>query len=116
MGRSVPKDIDEEVGGDDGRLRLLLHAADPDGLARARRAAASTLAETPDAEVMIVANGRAIAAIMANPDATTDPLTRLCETSLKAMGATAPAGMTTVPRALLEISRRVWAGWHYVKS
>ena len=94
---------------------ILLHAPTPEGLARARSNARNALAAAPDTRIEIVANAGGVAAALADPDAATDPLLRLCRNSLRGQGLD-PGDLATVPVAVLHIARRQSEGWAYIRA
>ncbi|WP_458526610.1 DsrE family protein [Onishia taeanensis] len=96
-------------------LKVLLHAPTPGSLTRARRNAVNFQAARPDAEVLIVANGGGVAAALETPDATTDPLLRLCHNSLVAQGLENPAGIEEVEAAVVTLAEHQAAGWAYIR-
>ncbi|MCK2185183.1 hypothetical protein [Halomonas getboli] len=96
-------------------LRVLLHAPTADGLARARRNARNLLNARPEAEVLIVANGAAVAAALAEPDATDERL-RLCRNSLKAQGLENPDGIAEVDAAVVTLAELQMDGWAYIRA
>lgn len=96
-------------------LRVLLHAPTADGLARARRNARNLLNARPGAEVLIVANGGAVAAALAEPD-DTDARLRLCRNSLKAQGLENPHGIAEVEAAVVTLAELQQDGWAYIRA
>lgn len=97
-------------------LNVLLHAPTADGLARARRNAANLLAARPDAELLIVANGAAVAAALASPDAASDGYLRLCRNSLTAQGLDNTAGIAEVEAAVVTLAELQQQGWQYIRA
>ena len=75
--------------------RILIHAPTKRALARARRNARNVLAMRPDAKVEIVVNAGGAAAAIAEPDADSDAMTRVCENSLAAQSITPPDSVRT---------------------
>ncbi|MCS4502509.1 hypothetical protein NYO91_00310 [Arhodomonas aquaeolei] len=96
-------------------LRVLLHAPTPEALARARRNAANLLSARPGAEVRIIANGAAVAAALATPDATDNHL-RLCRNSLAAQGLENTAGVEEVDAAVVTLAELQADGWAYIRA
>lgn len=96
-------------------LRVVIHAADAESLARARSNAANLKADVDDAEIEIVINAAAVAAAIETPHATDGHL-RVCENTLRNKGLTAPADWARVPAAITHLVRRQQAGWAYVRA
>ncbi|EAZ97445.1 hypothetical protein [Marinobacter sp. ELB17] len=96
-------------------LRVLLHAPTAEALARARRNAANLQNARPDAEVLIIANGAAVATALATPDAT-DSLLRLCRNSLVAQGLDNTRGLVEVEAAVVTLAERQVEGWVYIRA
>ncbi|ROO30475.1 hypothetical protein SAOR_01255 [Salinisphaera orenii MK-B5] len=99
----------------DDRLRVVIHAADAESLARARSNAANLQADVADAEIEIVINAAAVAAAIRAPHAT-DAHLRVCENTLRNKDLTAPAEWLRVPAAITHLARRQQAGWAYVRA
>lgn len=96
-------------------IRLLIHAPTPGALERARRNAANLKKAAPDAVVEIVANAGAVGAALAEPHAT-DAYLLLCQNTLAATGASAPASLQVVGAAVLHIAQRQADGWAYMRA
>ncbi|MBB3140475.1 DsrE family protein [Halomonas organivorans] len=96
-------------------LRVLLHAPTAESLSRARRNARNLQRARPEAEVLIVANGGAVAAALAEPDDTDDRL-RLCRNSLVAQGLDNPKGLTEVEAAVVTLAELQTDGWAYIRA
>ena len=96
-------------------LRVLLHAPTAEALGRARRNARNLLQARPDAELLIVANGAAVAAALATPDDTDDRL-RLCRNSLAAQGLDNARGLAEVEAAVVTLAEYQAAGWGYIRA
>ncbi|SAI40672.1 Uncharacterized conserved protein [Bordetella ansorpii] len=96
-------------------IRLLIHASTPEALQRARRNAANLLKAEPSAQVEIVVNAGAVAAALAQPDAT-DTHLAVCANTLAAGGLQAPEGLTVVSAAVLHLARRQQEGWAYMHA
>ncbi|MCH4565191.1 MULTISPECIES: DsrE family protein [Halomonas] len=96
-------------------LRVLLHAPTPQALGRARRNARNLLDARPAAEVLIIANGGAVAAALAQSD-DTDPHLRLCRNSLKAQGLDNAAGIGEIDAAVVTLAERQAEGWAYIRA
>lgn len=96
-------------------IQLLIHAPTPASLDRARRNAANLKKADPQARVEIVANAGAVAAALAEPHPTDEHLV-LCQNTLTATGATAPAHLQTAPAAVLHIAQRQADGWAYMRA
>lgn len=97
-------------------LQLLIHASDEASLSRARSNARNLLAAAPGAHCEIVANGEAVLVAIETPDPHTDGLLRLCGNTLRNKGLEAPAGLKTVPAAVLHLAERQAAGWQYIRA
>lgn len=97
-------------------LRVVLHAPTAAALKRARSNARNLLRAEPDATVRIIANAEAAAAALTTPDADTDRHLALCLNSLNAQGLEAPAGIATVPAAVVELARLQADGWAYIRA
>jgi NitT/TauT family transport system ATP-binding protein len=97
-------------------LRVVLHAPTRDSLDRARRNAANLLAERPDAEVRIVANGAGVAQALEHPSEATDGLLSLCRNSLNAQNLANPAGLSEVTAAVLTLAELQAEGWSYIRT
>ncbi|MGI4848496.1 MAG: hypothetical protein ACRYGK_10245, partial [Janthinobacterium lividum] len=63
----------------------------------------------------LVVNAGAAAAALEHPDAL-DAHLRICRNSLHARGLDAPAGISTVPAAVLHIAQRQAQGWGYLRA
>jgi|GEM_PF-533943 len=114
--KADPIDLEPDFDEADGPVRLLLHAPTVAALQRARQNAISTLADDPDAEILIIASSKAVLDALQQPDPATQAFTRVCAKSLKSLEIDAPEDTSTVPAAMTEISRRVWSGWVYVRA
>ncbi|WP_323718114.1 DsrE family protein [Paracoccus aminovorans] len=97
-------------------LQLVIHAPDEASLARARSNARNLLAAAPDARCEIVVNAEAVVAAIALRDPATDGLVRLCGNTLRNKDLEAPAGLKTVPAAVLHLAERQAAGWQYIRA
>ncbi|MBZ9567049.1 hypothetical protein [Modicisalibacter tunisiensis] len=97
-------------------LRVLLHAPTADGLARARRNARNLVKARDDAQVLIVANGAAVPAALAEPDPVTDRWLRLCRNTLTAQGLDNTAGHEEVEAAVVFLAERQADGWAYIRA
>jgi len=97
-------------------LEVVLHAPPPAALARARRNLLNLLEEAPDAAVVLVANGDAVAAALATPDAATDRHLRLCRRTLERLDLVPPEGIATVDAAVHELARLQHRGWAYIRA
>lgn len=97
-------------------LRVLLHAPTADGLARARRNARNLVTSRPGAEVLIVANGAAVPAALAEPDPGSDDRLRLCRNTLAAQGLDNPAGLEEVEAAVVFLAECQADGWAYIRA
>lgn len=97
-------------------LRVVIHAPTAAALKRARSNARNLLRAEPDAEVRIIANAEAAATAVTTPDAETDRHLALCRNSLNAQGLEAPAGIATVPAAVVELVRLQANGWAYIRA
>lgn len=97
-------------------LRVVLHAPTPDALERARRNSVNLLKARPDSEVLIVANGKAVAAALAHPDAASDDLLLLCRNSLTAQNLSNDAGLSEVEAAIVTLAELQADGWAYVRA
>ncbi|WP_136247126.1 DsrE family protein [Halomonas borealis] len=96
-------------------LRVLLHAPTAEALTRARRNARNLQHARPAAEVLIIANGGAVAAALAEPDASDDRL-RLCRNSLAAQGLDNPHGIAEVEAAVVTLAEYQRDGWAYIRA
>lgn len=96
-------------------IQLLIHAPTPGSLERARRNAANLHKADPQAQVEIVANAGAVAAALADAHPTDAHLV-LCQNTLAATGAQAPAHIKTVSAAVLHIAQRQADGWAYMRA
>lgn len=96
-------------------IQLLIHAPTPGSLDRARRNAANLHKADPEARVEIVANAGAVAAALADAHPTDTHLV-LCQNTLTATGAAAPAHIRTVSAAVLHIAQRQTEGWAYMRA
>lgn len=96
-------------------IQLLIHAPTPASLERARRNAANLKKADPQASVEIVANAGAVAAALGEPHSTDEHLL-LCQNTLTATGAQAPAHIQTVAAAVLHIAQRQQDGWAYMRA
>jgi NitT/TauT family transport system ATP-binding protein len=96
-------------------LRVLLHAPTAEALTRARRNAVNLHNARPDAEVLIIANGSAVATALATPDAT-DSLLRLCRNSLVAQRLDNTRELAEVEAAVVTLAERQANGWAYIRA
>ncbi|KAA2316305.1 hypothetical protein DL237_08700 [Pseudooceanicola sediminis] len=97
-------------------ISLLIHAPEPDALARARNNARNLLKAAPDARCEIVVNAAAVAAALEHPDPETDALLRICGNTLARTGRSAPEGLTVVTAAVLHLAERQRDGWQYMRA
>ncbi|SOC51863.1 Intracellular sulfur oxidation protein, DsrE/DsrF family [Chromohalobacter canadensis] len=97
-------------------LRVVLHAPTADGLARARRNALNLTRARPDTEVLIVANGGAVAAALDTPDPTTDAWLRLCRNTLTAQSLENPGSLEEVEAAVVTLTELQAQGWAYIRA
>ena len=100
------------------KLRVTIHAPEPDALLRAQSNARNLLAVAPDAEIEIVANAAGVSAFLDAPEAdpAIAPLVRLCANTLQRMGREAPQNVRTVPAAIEHLVLRQTQGWAYVRA
>lgn len=96
-------------------IQLLIHAPTAASLERARRNAVNLKKADPQASVEIVANAGAVAAALSEPHPTDEHLL-LCQNTLSATAAQAPAHIQTVDAAVLHIAQRQHAGWAYMRA
>ena len=97
-------------------LRVILHAPTAGGLSRARANARNLRAAAPDAEIEIVANGKAAEPALAGGDRQTDPFVLICANSLRARQIAVPGTARTIPAAVVHIARRQAEGWAYIRT
>ncbi len=97
-------------------LNVMLHAPTPDALARARRNALNLLRSRPDAGLLIIANGAAVASALAQPDPETDHLLRLCRNSLNAQNLDNTGGLAEVAAAVVTLAELQGQGWAYIRA
>ena len=98
-------------------LRIVLHAADAESLARARASALNARKAQPDANVRIVANAAAVAAALDTPHEGADPLTGLCPNTLAATARSPRAPLTVLGQpAVIELALLQRAGWAYIRA
>lgn len=98
------------------KLNVMLHAPTPDALARARRNARNLIKSQPDAGVLIIANGAAVATALAQPDPDTDALLRLCRNSLAAQNLENTGGVAEVDAAVVTLAELQGQGWAYIRA
>lgn len=96
-------------------LRVLLHAPTPGALDRARRNAANLERSRPDAEVLIIANAKAVAHALDTPDAT-DTRLRLCANSLAAQKLDNTRKLGEIESAVVTLADYQAKGWAYVRA
>jgi intracellular sulfur oxidation DsrE/DsrF family protein len=97
-------------------MKVVFHAPTPGALTRARSNAKNLLRARPDAQVRIVVNADAVAALEDSGDPQTDPMIRVCENTLARQGRAAPPGMATVPAAVVALAELQAEGWAYIRS
>lgn len=97
-------------------LNVMLHAPTPEALARARRNARNLLKARPDAQLLIIANGAAVASALAQPDPETDGLLRLCRNSLNAQNLDNTGGIAEVDAAVVTLAELQNQGWAYIRT
>jgi len=98
-------------------LRIVLHAPTAAALTRARSNANNIAADDPAADVRIVVNGDAVAAVLEAPDAILDARTLVCPNTLGRMGRAAPSPLVVLPRgAALSLALMQREGWCYVRA
>jgi intracellular sulfur oxidation DsrE/DsrF family protein len=98
-------------------LRILLHAPTAAALARARNNANNIAADDPAADVRIVVNGDAVAAVLQAPDAILDARTLVCPNTLDRLGRNALSPLVVLPRgAALSLALMQGEGWCYVRA
>ena len=95
---------------------LALHAPTAAALDRARRNLRNFRRERPDTPVVLVANAAAVAHALDRPDPDTDACLVLCANSLAAQGRAAPAGIRTVPAAVVHLHELQRRGWSYLRA
>ncbi|GAA0785334.1 hypothetical protein [Marinobacterium sediminicola] len=97
------------------RLKVLVHAPTPDALQRAQANVRNLLKLEPNAEVELVVNGPAAAAVEIDDD---DLLTRLvlCRNSLDKQNLTPQSEATVVAAAVQHLARRQQQGWSYIRA
>ena len=96
--------------------RVVLHAPSAAALDRARANLRNLRRADPMAELRILANAEGAAAAVSRPDADTDRHLVLCQNSLAARGLAAPAGIATVPAAVLALAELQEQGWIYIRA
>jgi len=97
-------------------LRVVLHAPTAEGLTRARRNALNLTSARPDTEVLIVANGGAVAAALDTPDPATDGWLRLCRNTLAAQSLDNHGGLAEVEAAVVTLAELQAQGWAYIRA
>jgi intracellular sulfur oxidation DsrE/DsrF family protein len=98
-------------------VKIVLHAPTPGGVERARRNLGNILQAMPDAVVRILVNGDAVSTVLNGPDSATDMLTLVCPTTLKRIGATAPAPLTVLDEpGILALAHLQLDGWQYIRA
>ncbi len=97
-------------------LSLVIHAPEPEALARARNNARNLLKAAPDARCEIIVNAGAVAIALDQPDPETDALLRICGNTLVQTGRIAPAKLTVVEAAVLHLAERQRDGWQYIRA
>lgn len=97
-------------------LNVMLHAPTQDALTRARRNARNLLRAHPDAGLLIIANGAAVATALAQPDPETDSLLRLCHNSLTAQNLENTGGLAEVDAAVVTLAELQGQGWAYIRT
>lgn len=97
-------------------MRILIHAHTQGGLARARNNAVNLKKDTPDAEVLIVANADGVAAVLDAPHPDTDALTLVCASTLQRLDRSAQEPLRTVRSGIAAIVEMQREGWLYVRA
>jgi len=102
---------------DTSPLRIVLHAPTAAALTRARNNANHIAADDPAAEVCIVVNSDAVAAVLDAPDAILDRRTLVCPNTLGRMGRDAPPPLVVLAQgAALSLALMQREGWCYVRA
>lgn len=102
---------------DTSPLRIVLHAPTAAALTRARNNANNIAADDPAAEVRIVVNGEAVAAVLDAPDPILDAGTLVCPNTLGRMGRDAPSPLVVLAQgAALSLALMQREGWCYVRA
>ncbi|KIG11192.1 DsrE family protein [Burkholderia sp. MR1] len=98
-------------------IKVLIHAATPEALKRARQNALNLVRAQPNAQVRIMVNGSAVSAVLESAAHETDPLTWLCPNTLANVGKDARAPMQVMEEAaILLLARLQHDGWAYVRA
>jgi len=103
---------DKELG---AGIQVVIHAATPDALQRARNNAVNLAKEWPNSEAEIVVNGPAVKAAIEQTHAT-DACLRLCAHSAERFGLSIPEHLQSIPAAIVWIINRQKEGWHYIST
>ncbi|MBU0783494.1 MAG: hypothetical protein KJ798_10120 [Gammaproteobacteria bacterium] len=102
---------------DDMTLKIILHAPTPAALGRARNNAINVMREAPNAQVRIVVNAQAVAAVLDADAEELDALTWLCPVTLLGTNRESRTPLHVLPgAAVLEIARMQQAGWVYIRA
>ena len=97
-------------------MKVLFHAATPEALTRARANAVSLRQSNGEAAVVIIANGSAVAAALADPDPKTDSWLVLCAASMMEQGLATPTTIETTPDGIFLIAKMQRKGWAYLHA
>lgn len=97
-------------------LKVMLHAPTPDALGRARRNACNLVKTRPSTQVLIIANAKAVATALTQPDPETDGWLRLCRNSLTAQELDNPEGIAEVDAAVVTLAELQAQGWAYIRA
>ena len=98
-------------------LRIVLDAPTAAALTRARNNANNIAVDDPAADVRILVNGDAVAAVLDAPDAILDARTLVCPNTLGWMGRDVPSPLVVLPRgAELSLALMQQKGWCYVRA
>ena len=98
-------------------LKIILHAPTPAALGRARNNAINVMREAPDAQVRIVVNAQAVAAVLDAAEEEMDALTWLCPVTLLRTNRVSRAPLQVLSgAAVLEVARMQQAGWVYIRA
>ena len=98
-------------------LKIILHAPTPAALGRARNNAINVMREAPDAQVRIVVNAQAVAAVLDAAEEEMDALTWLCPVTLLRTNRESRAPLQVLSgAAVLEVARMQKGGWVYIRA
>ena len=98
-------------------LRILLHAPTAAALTRAHNNANNIAADVPAAEVRIVVNGEAVAAVLEAPNVILSTRTLVCPNTLGRMDRNAPSPLVVLPQgAALSLALMQQEGWCFVRD